>query len=109
MEKNTPSWLNRLIRRRRTEGVSGAGASGHPDSGRVSDCRQVRTSASDYIDGDTPPSLRERIVNHLGLCDDCDGWVKTLATTVGLVREMPQEDVPDSLKQKIREIPGPGG
>jgi predicted anti-sigma-YlaC factor YlaD len=67
-------------------------------------CKEVRSSASDYVDGEASSSLTEVIKRHLGLCRDCDGWVKTFATTVGLVRQVPQEEVPESLRQKIREI-----
>ncbi len=69
------------------------------------DCREVRANASDYIDGDSPQSLTHRIKDHLGLCSDCNGWVRTLAATVGFTRQLPKEDVPDSLREKIRKIP----
>lgn len=72
-------------------------------SGSV-DCDEVHANASDFIDDDCTPSLTHRIKAHLGLCRDCDGWVRTLATTVGIARDLPQEEVPDSLKQKIRDI-----
>jgi predicted anti-sigma-YlaC factor YlaD len=65
---------------------------------------EVRENASDYIDGDSAVSLAQRVKNHIGLCDHCDGWVKSLATTVGLIRQLPQEEVPPSLRQKIRSI-----
>ena len=68
------------------------------------DCREVRDGASDYSDGESSTSLTTRIKSHLGLCNDCDGWFRTLAATVGLARDLPQEEVPDSLKQRIREI-----
>ena len=70
-------------------------------------CKEVRSSASDYVDGDAEESLTEVIKRHLGLCRDCDGWVKSFATTVGLVKQVPQEEVPESLRQKIRDISGP--
>lgn len=68
------------------------------------DCGEVHANASDFIDDDCSPSLTHRIKAHLGLCRDCDGWVRTLAATVGLARDLPQEEVPESLKQKIRDI-----
>lgn len=71
-------------------------------------CEDVHSSASDFIDGDSSPSLTNRIKRHLGICKDCDGWVKTLAVTVGLTRDLPQEEVPESLKQKIRDISSNG-
>lgn len=69
------------------------------------DCSEVHAHASDYIDGDSTPSITHRIKVHLGLCNDCNGWVRSLAATIGFTRELPQEEVPESLKKKIREIP----
>jgi len=40
----------------------------------------------------------------MGLCADCDPWFTSLAQTVGLVRQIPQKEVPDSVKEKIDEI-----
>lgn len=66
---------------------------------------EVRENASDYIDGETAVSLAQRVKNHIGLCNDCDGWMKSLVSTVGLTRQLPQQEVPPSLRQKIRSIP----
>ena len=73
---------------------------------RTSDvhCGEVRSRGSDYIDGDAPASLTDRIKVHLGICAECNGWMRTLAATVGLVQNVPQEEVPESLRQKIRSI-----
>lgn len=68
------------------------------------DCTEVRSNASDYIEGESSPSMTHRIKDHLGLCKDCNGWVRTLAATIGFTRELPQEKVPESLKEKIRNI-----
>ncbi len=103
MSSTSRSWLNRLLRRSGKAGSAGLNPCDDPDSS--SDCTEVRENASDYIDGDSAVSLAQRVKNHIGLCDDCDGWVKSLATTVGLTRQLPQEEVPNSLKQKIRSIP----
>ena len=101
--RNKPgSWLSRILRRSGKAGSTGLSPCDDPDSS--SDCTEVRENASDYIDGEAAVSLTQRVKNHIGLCDDCDGWVKSHATTVGLTRQLPQEEVPASLKQKIRSI-----
>jgi hypothetical protein len=51
-----------------------------------------------------PPSLAERIRQHLGLCEGCEGWMGSFRATVGMLRGMPKEQPPDSLKQKVRKI-----
>ena len=70
----------------------------------MGDCAEVRDNASDFIDGEVSSRLTTRIRHHLGLCADCDPWFTSLAQTVGLVRQIPQKDVPGSVKEKIDEI-----
>ncbi len=68
------------------------------------DCAEARVNASDYFDGDIAPTLGERIKRHLGMCQGCDSWVKSFGATVGLLRTIPKEQPPESLKQSIRGI-----
>jgi predicted anti-sigma-YlaC factor YlaD len=70
----------------------------------MGDCGDVRDNGSDFIDGEVNPKLTTRIRHHLGLCNDCNGWMTSLAQTVGLVRQSPQHEVPDSLKDKLRNL-----
>jgi predicted anti-sigma-YlaC factor YlaD len=70
----------------------------------MGDCADVHENASDFIDGEVSPKLTTRIRHHLGLCSNCDPWFTSLAQTVGLIRQVPQEEVPDSLKEKINRI-----
>ena len=65
-------------------------------------CTETRAGASDYMDGDISPTLAARIRQHLGLCEGCEGWMGSLRATVGLVRGLPKEQAPHSLKQSIR-------
>jgi len=69
-------------------------------------CIEVRDSASDFVDGEMSATLSDRIKQHLGICGDCDSWVKSFATTVGLIKEIPPEKPPESLMAKIKNIPG---
>jgi len=70
----------------------------------MGDCADVHDNASDFIDGEVSKNLATRIRHHLGLCRDCDPWFTSLAQTVGLLRQVPQQDVPASLMDKIGEI-----
>ncbi len=92
------SWIDKLIGRDVQHGPDDPCAEG------MGDCGEVRDNASDFVDGEVSPRLTTRIRHHLGLCTDCDGWVTSLAQTVGLIRQVPQERVPDSLREKIRKI-----
>ena len=81
----------------RRRSVSGGG---HADG----ECAEARANASDYVDGDIAPTLGDRIKRHLGMCQGCDSWVKSFGVTVRLLRTMPKEPPPESLRQSIRGI-----
>ena len=87
------SWFSRFRRRE-----SGS------DSGNAIPCKELRASGSDYIDGECEEEIRSRIMEHLGLCRDCDGWLKSLAMTVGLLRDTPEVQVPEATMERIRKI-----
>ena len=91
-------WINELM------GRDVKHTPGDPCADGTGDCAEVRDNASDFIDGEVTPTLTMRIRHHLGLCSDCDPWFTSVAQTVGLMRSAPQEDVPASLREKIRQI-----
>lgn len=98
------SWLDRLLRRSNNDIPVDIDPCDDPSLRSEVDCGDVRANASDYIDGESSQSLTHRIKDHLGLCKDCNGWMRSLAATVGFTRDLPKEEVPDSLKEKIRNI-----
>ena len=92
------SWIDKLIGRDVRHSPDDPCAEG------MADCGEVRDNASDFIDGEVSPRLTTRIRHHLGLCTDCDGWITNLAQMVGLLRQVPQREVPPSLIRKISKI-----
>ncbi len=92
------SWIDKLMGRDETHAPDDPCAEG------MGDCGEVHDNASDFIDGEVSITLTSRIKHHLGFCDDCDGWVTSLAQTVGFVRQIPQHEVPDSLKEKLKNL-----
>ena len=92
------SWIDNLIGRDVKHSPDDPCAEG------MADCGEVRDNASNFIDEEASPRLTTRIRHHLGLCTDCDGWVTSLAQTVGLLRQVPQREVPPSLTGKIGKI-----
>ena len=98
------SWVDRLLRRSGNPIPPEVDPCDDPSTRSEVHCGDVVAHASDYMDGDVSASLSDKIKYHLGLCQDCNGWVKTFVATVGLARELPQKEVPDSLQQKLRDI-----
>ena len=64
-------------------------------------CEHVRPLASDYIEGELNETLLAKVQRHLTWCDPCQAFVATLAKTVGLLRALPKEEPPPSLRQRI--------
>jgi hypothetical protein len=94
----TLSWIDKLIGRDENHSPD------DPCGQGMGDCNDVLDNGSDFIDGEAPSNLTARIRHHLGFCDDCDGWMTSLAQTVGFVRQAPQHEVPESLKKSIGKI-----
>lgn len=72
----------------------------------ASDCREVIDRASDYVDGDAPPKLAERIRLHLDACKDCRGLIGTLRATISALRGLPHEHPPQHAIDRARRISG---
>lgn len=87
------SWISRFRRK-----------GNNSDAVSMLPCDELRENGSDYIDGECEEEIHSQIMSHLGLCNDCDGWLKSLAITVGLMRDMPKVEVPESMMERIRAI-----
>ncbi len=87
------SWFSRFRRKNDRSG-----------SGGMVPCDEIRKNGSDFIDGECEEEIHSHIMEHLGLCSDCNGWLKSLAMTVGLMRDTPQVEVPESTMERIRNI-----
>ncbi|MBI4218629.1 MAG: zf-HC2 domain-containing protein [Chloroflexi bacterium] len=65
---------------------------------------EVRENASDFLDGQAPAGLTERIRIHLAECPDCHGFVGTLRATIAALRNLPVVEPPKSTEERIRRI-----
>ena len=69
------------------------------------DCVEVRRRASDYLESDLSAKEREWIRKHLELCMHCNSFTDSLSSTISMLRDLPTEAIPDSLKDKLLRIP----
>ena len=70
---------------------------------RGPECRDIRMTVSDYIDGDMRERQVERVRAHLGACKACQAFVDTLVETIRLLGTMKREEpAPAGLKNAIR-------
>ncbi|MFN2202696.1 MAG: anti-sigma factor family protein [Caldilineaceae bacterium] len=67
-------------------------------------CAELLGALSDYIDGTAEAALCAEIEQHLEGCDNCRVVVDTLNKTVLLYRELPEQDVPDDVQDRLLRI-----
>jgi anti-sigma factor RsiW len=67
-------------------------------------CRDIFLRLSEYLDGDLPLELCERIRRHLATCPTCRAFTNTLRTTVELCQRLPPHPVPPEVGGKLRAM-----
>jgi hypothetical protein len=74
------------------------------------DCYEAREMAYYLVgeEGDAPPGLIDRLRAHMGFCPPCAAFLRTLQSTVGLVQNLPPQSAPETLRERLRRIPGSG-
>ncbi len=70
---------------------------------RPSEHEEVRRLSSDYLDGDLPNTLMEKVRLHLDKCGPCASFFKSLSSTIRLLSEMGRQEAPANLKSSILE------
>jgi anti-sigma factor (TIGR02949 family) len=64
-------------------------------------CRDLLDGLSDYLDGDAPTELCAEIERHLAECNKCRVVVDTLRKTVTLYHQLPQPEMPESVRERL--------
>ena len=64
-------------------------------------CERVRAHLSAHLDGELPPELTAKIVDHLLTCDTCVAEMRSLARIVALLRSLPEQETPANLHGAI--------
>ena len=67
------------------------------------ECQQVFARLSEYLDGELPPDLCERMEDHLNGCAPCVEFVESLKNTIKRTRGLDLTAKPAPLPQEARE------
>ena len=62
---------------------------------------EVRGLSSDYLEGNLPSSLMERVRTHLEKCGPCAAFVNGLSATIRMLSDMGRKEPPPHLKSHI--------
>ena len=66
-------------------------------------CKEIFARLSEYIDGELPADLCERIDGHMGDCPPCQAFLRSLEGTVRLVEDVESPAMPDDVRRSLRE------
>lgn len=70
---------------------------GHEGQG----CQHLLGDLSDYLDREASAEICAEIEEHMDSCENCRVVIDTLRKTIVLYREMPQPDMPESVKERL--------
>ena len=65
-------------------------------------CADVVAVLDDYVDGSLDPKLARIIERHLQGCPSCEAFARTYRTIVELTGELPADDIPPSVRERVR-------
>ena len=66
-----------------------------------SGCGEMFDRLSEYLDGDLPDDVGERMRRHIEDCDPCVRFVESLRRAVKMVELEGPEPIPDDLRQNL--------
>jgi RNA polymerase sigma-70 factor (ECF subfamily) len=71
----------------------------HQHGGRS--CREMFARLSEYMDGELPEDICDRIDTHMEDCPPCRGFLESLRRTVRFIRSSGAEELPEDLKREL--------
>ena len=64
-------------------------------------CADIVKLITDYTEGRLTPTERRRFEEHVSICPPCRSFLDQMRTTVELVGELREEDVPPAMEQHL--------
>jgi anti-sigma factor RsiW len=65
-------------------------------------CHDVEDLLGDYVDGDLPASLKERVDDHIAQCEDCTDALGAYQMVIELAGEISKPPTPIEVKNRLR-------
>ncbi|HLC25147.1 MAG TPA: zf-HC2 domain-containing protein [bacterium] len=72
-------------------------------SGGIS-CEELNQLLIDYVDGTLPDEDRARLDGHLKDCPNCLAMMRTYRKTIGLTREVHQNNMPTEVRERLKRF-----
>jgi predicted anti-sigma-YlaC factor YlaD len=68
-------------------------------------CKELVAHSSDYLDGQLTLRQRLAVRAHLAMCGNCRRFIRQMKLTQALIRQMPEEELPelDALAERLAQ------
>jgi len=68
----------------------------------TTECKQLMSNLSDYLDGDLQPELCVTIAEHMKNCENCRIVVNTLRKTIEIYKNTPSNtELPEDVRERL--------
>jgi anti-sigma factor RsiW len=64
-------------------------------------CSDIVKLVTDYLEGRLTPAERRRFEGHVAICPPCRAFIEQMRTTVDLVGDLREEDVPAEMEEHL--------
>ena len=64
-------------------------------------CADIVKIVTDYLEGRLTPDERARFEGHVAICPPCRAFLAQMRTTVDLVGDLREEDVPPEMEEHL--------
>ena len=64
-------------------------------------CADIVKLVTDYLEGRLTPAERRRFEGHVAICPPCRAFLGQMRTTVELVGDLREEDVPPEMEEHL--------
>ena len=64
-------------------------------------CRELTELVTDYLEGRLSIGQRLRFEMHLGLCSHCRAYLRQMKETIGSLRSLREDDIPEDMSQRL--------
>lgn len=66
-------------------------------------CNDVEKLFGEYIENETPCSLRARLDEHIQSCENCQRFQEQYKTVISLAKELGSRPIPEDVQQRLRK------
>jgi anti-sigma factor RsiW len=64
-------------------------------------CRELVELVTDYLEGQLPAAVRERVDRHLAGCDGCSAYLEQMRVTLRALGSIPEETISDEARETL--------